>query len=296
MSHTAYSILIAGLPRLFVKRGDPIRSQGRDLGCEAAVYRLVETHPELKEILPACLHVGAADQLVVLEALAADPLLGFTSSVMEAYGHALAIAHGVPFGRHGQAPWLLTCLEQAIGPAGWLSPRSTAFLTQLQSEEVLRRSFRQGWAEWRTGTLVHGDLRTTNALLDRTGTRIWLVDWELACSGDAAWDLGSLLADVLATLALEHHRVEVGEESMALFHTALRSYRLVHPSPPPEWAGLLERSVRLAGIRLVQTVLEMGLFSEESMEQGLTLLLPWIRHLLHHTKPVAACVLAACPP
>jgi hypothetical protein len=296
VSHTAYSILIGGQPRFFVKRGDPIRSQGRDLGCEAAVYRLVETHPALRQILPACLHVGAADQLVVLEALAADPIAEFTSTVMLAYGRSLAIAHGVPFASHGQAPWLLTCLEHQFGGDGSLPPRSIAFMKQLQSEEGLRSHFRRAWAEWRTGTLVHGDLRTTNALLDRTESRIWLVDWELACSGDAAWDLGSLLADLLATLALKDLTAEVGEDAMAHFHTAVRSYRTVHPLPPLEWAGLLERSVRLAAIRLVQTVLEMGIFSEESMEQGIALLLPWIRHLLHHTPPVAARVLAECPP
>lgn len=291
VSHTAYRISIGGKPRFFLKRGDPIRSQGRDLGSEAAVYRLAETHPDLARILPGCMHIGPADQLVVLDALAADPLTEFTPAAMEAYGRALAIAHGVRCRDLGQPPWLLTCLESLWGTYDWLTPPSAALMQRLQQEEGLRRAFRQAWAEWRTGTLVHGDLRCANALLDRSETRLWLVDWELACSGDPAWDLGSVMADLLTTSALQAMRADIGAEAMAQLQPTLAGYRAVLPLPEREWAALLQRSVRLAGIRLVQTVLEMGFFSEESMQQGEALLVPWIRHLLHNTQPVAAALL-----
>lgn len=291
VSHTAYRIHIGGNARFFLKRGDPIRSQGRDLGCEAAVYRLAQSHPELARILPRCVHIGAADQLVVLDALQADPLAEFTPAAMEAYGRALAVAHGVSCRGLGPPPWLLTCLEPLWGTYDWLTPPSAALMQRLQREEGLRRAFHRAWAEWRTGTLVHGDLRCANALLDRSEMRLWLVDWELACSGDPAWDLGSVLADLLTTLALKAMRADIGEQAMAFLQHTFAGYRAALPLQELEWAALLQRTVRLAGLRLVQTVLEMGFFSEESMEQGAALLLPWTRHLLHQTKPVADALL-----
>ena len=69
MSHTAYCVRVEGVKRWYVKRADLVRSQGRDLGFEASVYRLAAYHPILREVMPRCRLIGEHDNVVVLDAV-----------------------------------------------------------------------------------------------------------------------------------------------------------------------------------------------------------------------------------
>src|SRR5262249_38916837 len=188
-------------PGGFGKAADPVRALGRDLGAEAAVYRLAAAHPALARVTPRCWMIAAHDQTIVLDAVDGEPLTTAIwqrarahderRAILTVYGEALAHIHSVRPPRLGQPPWLLNALEPRWGRYEWLPAPCGALLIRLARSGAFREGFRIARREWRTTALVHGDIRWANGLVARCngGYRIWIVDWELGCTGDPAWDV-----------------------------------------------------------------------------------------------------------
>lgn len=287
ISHRSYLVSLHGKPRWFVKSADPARSQGRDLGMESMVHRLAALHPALAEVVPRCRLVSLDGSLLVLEAVDGEPLpqprLGDDDhSSMRAYGFAVARVHQTMPPRFGQPPWMLSALQPRWGEYEWLPPGCGAFLRRLAASPFARAAFDTARRQWRPRCLVHGDLRWANALLDRgrTPPKVWLVDWELASVGDPAWDLGSVIADVAAGSAFAGLDPADTNFILMLCRPFLSAYRAEIRPTPDVWLALLERSVRFAGIRLVQTVIEHGHGSGGGLFQAEYLLLPAIHAFL----------------
>ena len=292
VSHRSFRVDVGGRPTLFVKQADAHRSHGRDLTTEAAVYRVARSSSALAEVVPHSRLISADDSLIVLDAvagmsLAETPLAGGAGvdpsigSVLHAYGRAVARTHQVRPPPLGQPPWLLTALEPGWGTYEWLPDPSRELLLRLARMSAVRQRFRRAATTWRAQCLTHGDLRWANVLVAPNGgsPSVRLVDWELACLGDPAWDIGSVLADVLASAAFG-----VGAVGSAALDTReaarafLGGYRV--EATPPGWLDLLERAVRLAGVRLVQSLVEYGHVSREFLAAQEPLLLPWAIHML----------------
>src|SRR6187397_3446497 len=72
ISHASSCVYLNGRPQWFIKRADPTRSQGRDLGSEAAVYRLAASDPSLAEVIPRCRLIDERGDVIVLDAVAGD--------------------------------------------------------------------------------------------------------------------------------------------------------------------------------------------------------------------------------
>lgn len=304
VSHCSVKVRIDDVARLFVKRSDPVRSAGRDLTTEAAVYRLAQSSPQLADVVPRCAFVSADDSLIVLEAAAGTPLseteLAFggdadanrdlsSRSVLCKYGNAVARAHGVHPGPLGQPPWLLDVFEPGWGSYPWLPDPCRELLVRLGRTPRVSQGFRRAASRWRAECLVHGDLRWSNVLvaLDAAPPRVWLVDWELACLGDPAWDIASVLADLLAAAALGslHGRAP---DIWPAAQSFLGGYRASAPLTPDAWWSLMQRSVALSGVRLVQTLVEFGHHDEATLRAMTPILLPWATHLLDAPPAVVA--------
>lgn len=287
ISHRSYLVRLHGKPRWFVKSADPARSQGRDLGMESTVHRLAPLHPPLAEVVPRCRLVSFDGSLLVLEAVDGEPLRHTIfgdddHSSMRAYGLAVARTHQTKPPRFGQPPWMLSALQPRWGKYEWLPQSCGVFLRRLAASPFTRAAFDTARRQWRPGCLVHGDLRWANALLDRgrTPPKVWLVDWELACVGDPAWDLGSVIADVAASSAFAGLDASDQKRVLSLCHPFLSAYLGEIRPMPDAWNALLGRSVLLAGIRLVQTVIEHGHSSVADLLQAERLLLPAISGFL----------------
>ncbi|MCC6262368.1 MAG: aminoglycoside phosphotransferase family protein [Bryobacterales bacterium] len=297
ISHRSCIVSVQGRPRWFVKSGDPVRSHGRDLGMESAVHRLAAAHPPLAGVIPRCRLIRADGNLLVMEAVSGEhvsPPLSLNGhadhgqeGALRAYGAAVGRVHLTAPPRFGGAPWMLSALLPQWGDYGWLPPHCGAFLRRLAVDGEIRAAFDRTRAQWRPGRLVHGDLRWANAIFEAAHSppRVWLVDWELATSGDPAWDVGSVIADVAASNAFENRDPADWKRMLALCWPFLAAYhRAIRPTPQ-EWRGLLERSLRCAGIRLVQSVIEISHDSEPALFQAEQMLLPAIHAFLIEAAP-----------
>ena len=287
MSHRAFRVAVGGAPRLFVKVADPVRSAGRDLRAEAAVYRLARASPSLAAVVPRCHAIRDGDATIVLEAVPGIPLsdtplaaggaAGASREVLSAYGRAVALVHANRPPPFGEPPWLPASLEPPWAEHAGLPEPSRRLLLGLAATPAAREGFRRAAASWRAEGLIHADLRWSNALVaaQRLPPRIWLVDWELACVGDPAWDLASVLADIAAAAAAAGRAGPARPDVVTAAGPFLRAYRAASGASAARWRALLARSLPMAGVRMVQTLIEYGAMSPPLQAAMEPILLPW---------------------
>ena len=114
-----------------------------------------------------------------------------------------------------------------VMPSGGAATRRVVDV--VAADDVLVEALRAGRRLWRPSCLIHGDVKWDNTILDPgPPVTVKLFDWELAGSGDPAWDVGSALADLLS-VRIRHgtapdrpagHATWLGEAELAL----LRGY------------------------------------------------------------------------
>ncbi len=299
-SHAAYRLSVNGELRAFVKQADPARSLGRTLAAEAAVYRMAGASPALAAVVPRCRLVAAHDSLIVLDVLPSPtqhPQWQFAGPVPEgpagyptlhAYGRAVARVHSVRPVPFGEAPWILLAPDAGWGHDPTLPPPVRRLFRTVAAEPVFRDGFRAASRHWQAAVLVHGDLRWSNVLVtDETEPRVWLLDWELACLGDPAWDVGSVFGDIVSTVTLSSGGSDIPRQASEAARPFLTGYREVAGMGRAAWAGFLGQSIRLAGVRLIQAISEYGHVGPSEMQAVEPLLLPWSADLLHGRGPLA---------
>ena len=128
--------------------------------------------------------------------------------------------------------------------------------------------------DWEATTLIHNDVRWDNCLVSAAPdtnrvTRLKLIDWELSGAGDPCWDIGCAFGEYLAFwlmsipitgdappdrfLHLSRHPIE---QMQPAIRSLWQSYRLRVDGDPAESMELLQRGVRYAAARLVQSAFE----------------------------------------
>ncbi|MEM7479912.1 MAG: T3SS effector HopA1 family protein [Acidobacteriota bacterium] len=236
---------------------------------EAAVYRLASRDPAcaaLGDLLPRFHGFDRASGILLLDLVEDGATLverqrsgaraARTSAA--ALGRALALLHGQvdPSTRLDpglfprQVPGIFTAHRG--GPLlDWLSSGQKRLVEEIGKHPLLASILDAAVADWRFDCFTHGDLKWQNALLERSG-RLYLVDWELADVGDAAWDVGSGLQDWIAeAVRRPGHRLEL--------RAAARAYwAAYHTSPAVAFdAASFDRRCRVcAAARLLQAALE----------------------------------------
>lgn len=301
VSHSAYRVSVGGKVRAFVKQSNPVRSQGRDLHFEAMLYRMAETEPALAGIVPGCQVISPDDTLIVLDPvleapsssrwLLSGPVLDGPAgySVLAAYGQAVARVHSVLPPPFGEAPWLLLAFELDWGDNLQMPSPVRRLFRDLSLQPTFRRGFRYASSMWQPRGLIHGDLRWTNVLLAKAETpQVWLIDWELSCLGDPAWDIGSVLADILSATSLALGQITTMQQFTNGAMPFLRAYHQTARPHPSTWDALLTRSILNAGVRLVQVVSEYGHISGSEMVTAKRLLIPWSVNLFRDAVHIAA--------
>jgi hypothetical protein len=179
----------------------------RSLASEMFVYRLARWMPAIAHAVPSPLFIDEARQLVVMEALTTgphwpEPPAPVALESPTAAAELGALLAGVHAATAALAVWPSPCAG-VLGLPGSLDaacegrPAATvALMRQIVAAPQLGALLDAGAAAYAMRCLVHGDLRREN-WRRRAGGALKLLDWELAGSGDPAWDVASLVAEML---------------------------------------------------------------------------------------------------
>lgn len=253
---------------------------------EASVYgRLAAAEPTLIVHLPRFCGYDPADGVLVLELVRdAEDLrsrhLGagiFSVNPAALLGSALGTLHRTTRGldRSGlQAgtPWVLWAHRPDSRLFRDVSAAGLELIRIVQGSEGFPQALERLRTQWRTDTLVHGDVKWDNCLVSSRedgAEDLRLIDWEVAIGGDPCWDIGSALSQYLSAWLFS---IPVTGEVPPERFPELASYPLdgMKPALAACWHAYVEardldrrstarelvRAVELAGARLVQTAFE----------------------------------------
>lgn len=234
-------------------------------------------------------------------------------------GAALAAYHGIRFVEGApqaglfpqQEPWILKLhSERDLGgmrrsPAAselvdilLAAPRTGALLAELR-------------ADWKRDTLIHTDMRWENCLLAPRNQplalrRLYVIDWELADIGDAAWDVGSMLQSYLAfwiasmPKQADPEAMHAGAKvPLAAIQPAIGafwgSYIAASETYRGEAAQFLGRCVRLLAARMMVTAFERCAWASQ-MDPTALVLVQTALNILERPEPVAVELLGITEP
>jgi hypothetical protein len=293
--HTNFTLLRRNGPGLFIKQMRPDQhNSAQTLQKEAALYGVIGGDPAFAAIDALMPRFHAYDpeaHLLIVELLAGAEdvnehharVASFPLETARLLGAALAKYQlesrrdlatrpsGVMFPR--TPPWILSF--HTFPPNSMqMSGANGQFASILRGSTEFAQSLDELRAAWRYETLIHGDMKFENCMLTAGGLRI--VDWELADVGDPLWDAGSILQ---AYLTWWIGGMQLAPGAPLMLSTATHSmYPLAAIRPaigafwseyaaawqftPQELDEKLDRTMRYAGARLLQTVYESSAYSQ----------------------------------
>lgn len=242
-SHSVVDLTLRNGERWIVKRARERRESpgAPTLGAEFAVYQFAASNPALARLLPECLHRDEANQTLVLRAAGEAYLPEATSAAT--FGADLAALHRstetdltLPMRR----PWILDILE----PHGFQNPATG---TLIENRPAIATRLRLLGAALETTCLVHNDAKFDNCVHQ---DRVRLIDWEIAGSGDPAWDVAGIVQDHLKMALLGAG----GREALSAFVLAY-----IDRYAPADPRAFRMRLSGLAAARLLQSAHEVVL-------------------------------------
>lgn len=300
----------------FVKRIQEWQPEARaTLRREASCYRLIQDESalaSLRGLLPRFHLYDPVRHVLVLEHLPdAENVMLYHQRLGE-FPAEIGAAVGTALGRHHagrvkpedldiepdlfprQTPWILSFHEQHDTPYG-ISDGNRRLLAMLRSDAGLTTAIEALRDTWRPSTLIHADLKWENLVVfpreaPPAELELRLIDWELSDIGDPLWDTGAALQSYLA-----HWVFSIPGNADAPIETLAEQAEIpldrMIPSIQAFWhayagtAGLddeaatLERSVRYAAARMLQTAFER-LVMAPAMTPNVVLLVQMSANLL----------------
>jgi aminoglycoside phosphotransferase (APT) family kinase protein len=193
---------------------------------------------------------------------------GVPPAVAAALGDALATLHSAAGEGGGDwpsgMPWALTIDRPRLEDLEWLSAGARDLIRGVQAMPDIRERLEGLRAGWRGAGLVHGDLRWDNVIADGAAA-VRLVDWELAGRGDPAWDVGSVLGQLISDWAIVTQRAAgdrgAADQALARTHARAAAFTgayLAGAEPDGPLAGAGERAAAYVGPRLLQLGIEIA--------------------------------------
>ncbi len=247
----------------------------------------------LRRYLPRCYRFDPAQRLLVLESVSGSRNLAqhhlssgrFSSAIARELGKAVGILHAAVRAGSGETeeirrlpanpPWVFGLPRPTLQLYLASSGGNREFLKIVQASGDLgpvrraRNGMEGGHAHpWRPEVeqLFRGDGVRFAA---RRRARIRLVDWELACRGDASWDVGGLFSEYLnlwlSAIPISGDEppdryLDLARFPLPAMWPSIRAFWIgyVHAArlAPRDAAERLVRAVRYSAARLVQTAYE----------------------------------------
>lgn len=286
------TLLVDGKPLMMLKRTrypDAIES----LNQEIQAYNIINKHPQLNFITPALLFDGLElpEGLFVMQWKDTNTQIDLTSvNNMHLLGNALgklsAYTQDIESeSSYNEQPWVLSTLS---AHPRWKPDQLDKVITRTDQVNTLREGLKLASQIWHPGALVHGDLKREHCLLvtDNTSGNICILDWELAGYGDPAWDVASIISDILFNTQYGSDAFTNQVDDMAQtgnIQTFLKTYA--------EWQSLDEdfmlRIAVFTAARLFQTALESAALFGLGDESGVDGLLFMAAQVLHDPQQFA---------
>ncbi len=234
-------------------------------------------------------------------------------------GAALAAYHRVRFVEGApqaalfpqQEPWILRLHAERDLAGMRRSPAASALLDILLAAPRAGELLGALRASWRRDTLIHTDMRWENCLLAPHDVslplrHLYVIDWELADIGDAAWDVGSMLQSYLAFWIASMPKDSDPEAMLAGAKIPLAE---VQPAICAFWDGyiaasdayrdqeaqFLDHCVRLLAARMMVTAFERCAWASQIDPTALVLVQTAL-NILERPEPVALELLGITEP
>ena len=279
-------------PSYLIKQGiGPDRRQ--TVAREAVVYeylRSISCGGQLARFLPGLCGYVPEDCVLILELMKESESLAeyhrhgrFSQTLARELGKALADVHRLTSQVSGQPidprlpshlPAALSLFRPDLDGMQQASNADLELIKVVQQSKDFCEHLEELCDGWRVDTLIHGDMRWDNCHAvakspSARKTRIAVVDWELAGPGDACWDVGTvfneylnfwLLSAPIAGDTLPEQFLEFALYPLKKMQSAIRAFwqsyvkrMQLDPHAADRW---LERAVKYAGSRLIQTTFE----------------------------------------
>ncbi|MCP3672550.1 MAG: aminoglycoside phosphotransferase family protein [Gammaproteobacteria bacterium] len=272
------SVTIGEQPLYMIKQARNLDALG-GLQQEIGAYRIICNNTELDSIVPALIAEDSKHGIMVMKLLAnAAPLISHLSQ------ENAADRLGVEIGRlHANTqqsineigsldtPWIFSCLSRY---PKWRPPELDTILEHTNHTDILADGLMQGFHAWHPSALIHGDLKWEHCLLssNQNYSQLNLIDWELASFGDPAWDVASIISDIMFSTQYGHEDATISAHKIAQVGGAekfLQSYSQEQPIN----SEILRRVALFSGARLFQTCLESASAYGVGKESGVDTLL-----------------------
>jgi aminoglycoside phosphotransferase (APT) family kinase protein len=320
-----FTVVVGAGPRYLVKQGQ----HDSPLQREAHVYGWLARNDEYGELARIAPHYRLYDEpadTMVLDLVDDSESLfehharrrRISAAVGRALGEAVATLHQATKAENVDLP-MLGPAERALQlyELGYFrfvhTSRGTLDLARVvQQTSTLTAPLSQVATEWRELCAIHGDLRWDNCRISDESEnggppRVTFVDWETAGAGDPCCDIGTVFAQCLSlwlasTPLMRDAPVDASLELTGLplppMRPALRAFwraylQRVDPArrAHDEW---LERSVRYAAARLVQSAFEDMQYATE-LTATVIYQLQLSQNMLERPLEAAACLIGIPP-
>lgn len=247
----------------------PDRRQGSPAQ-ERDVYRLAAQDDVLARLVPVVHHADPDSGFLVLgfrpdlESVAQRAQRNHWSDGLLAAGLGEALgdwhrraARWVGRAPVAEVPWVFSAFGDARPDFVAANPPVADFVARVERTAGAPVADRLALAaeQWRPTTVIHGDLRFDNALVDADGG-IVLIDWEFGGHGDPVWDLAAALQEMLSASRADDAASAVPVLS-GVGLVLLRSYA-VHAPSVVEVEDFEDRLLTFTAARLVLRALQLA--------------------------------------
>lgn len=249
--------------------------------------RTADKRGELASRLPALVAYDSAEGVLVLEAppeaqdLTRQHAHGrYSRTLAREAGKALALLHAMsPVVLEGtriasDPRWALRIHRPDLDTLRTLSAGSVELIRIVQSSDEICTGLGELLASWQDQSVIHGDVRWDNFLAVRgrgskRRSRLLLIDWEQAGTGDPGLDVGAFFGEYLHAWLQSVPIVDPRNPGRLLAHAG-RPLARMQPTlcafwdgytrrggrTAPELSRLLTRAIQFAAARLVAAALE----------------------------------------
>lgn len=286
-----FKVITKNGPSYLLKEGMEQNSK-RTLTNEAAVYQRLHTgnqSNEIQQFIPRFFKFDPESNCLVLELLVEAQDLWeyhtknshFSTTLASKMGAGLAALHSVQFNEaednifsSDTLPWAFTLHRPELNILRDISSANLELIKIIQRFKVLCDLLDSLRKQWRTESLIHGDIKWDNLIVyqkpgSKRKTNIKIIDWEMAGIGDPCWDVGTVFSEYLSCWILS---IPVTGETPPEQFPKLAKYPLnrMQPAIRAFWRSyilrmkldstaaeqMLLRAVKFGAARLVQTSFE----------------------------------------